>query len=66
MPTTVSVPDVLVSTDWVAQHRNDPNVRVVEVDVDYHPRAAGTRSKVTGTLRGTLRAVRDMSVVLAR
>jgi thiosulfate/3-mercaptopyruvate sulfurtransferase len=34
MATTVSVPDVLVSTDWVAQHRSDPNVRVVEVDVD--------------------------------
>jgi thiosulfate/3-mercaptopyruvate sulfurtransferase len=28
------VPDVLVSTDWVVQHANDPNVRVVEVDVD--------------------------------
>jgi glycosyltransferase involved in cell wall biosynthesis len=40
--------------------------RVVEVDVDYHPRAAGTRSKVTGTVRGTLRAVRDMSAVLSR
>ena len=40
--------------------------RIVEVDVDYHPRAAGTRSKVTGTLRGTARAVRDMSAVLAR
>ncbi|BEL06704.1 glycosyltransferase family 2 protein [Actinoplanes sichuanensis] len=40
--------------------------RVVEVDVDYHPRAAGTRSKVTGTLLGTARAVRDMSAVLAR
>ncbi|GAA0459199.1 glycosyl hydrolase [Actinoplanes capillaceus] len=40
--------------------------RVVEVDVDYHPRAAGTRSKVTGTVLGTLRAVRDMSAVLAR
>ena len=40
--------------------------RVVEVDVDYHPRAAGTRSKVTGTVRGTARAVRDMSAVLAR
>jgi thiosulfate/3-mercaptopyruvate sulfurtransferase len=26
--------DVLVSTDWVAQHLNDPNVRIVEVDVD--------------------------------
>jgi thiosulfate/3-mercaptopyruvate sulfurtransferase len=27
-------PEVLVSTDWVAQHANDANVRVVEVDVD--------------------------------
>jgi thiosulfate/3-mercaptopyruvate sulfurtransferase len=26
--------DVLVDTDWVAQHRADPNVRVAEVDVD--------------------------------
>jgi glycosyltransferase involved in cell wall biosynthesis len=39
---------------------------VTEVDVDYHPRAAGTRSKVTGTVRGTARAIRDMSRVLAR
>jgi glycosyltransferase involved in cell wall biosynthesis len=38
---------------------------VAEVDVDYFPRAAGTRSKVTGTVRGTARAVRDMSRVLA-
>lgn len=27
-------PEALVSTDWVAQHANDPNVRVAEVDVD--------------------------------
>ncbi|MDG6105820.1 glycosyltransferase family 2 protein [Dactylosporangium aurantiacum] len=40
--------------------------RVAEVDVDYAPRAAGGRSKVTGTVAGTLRAVRDMSRVLAR
>jgi glycosyltransferase involved in cell wall biosynthesis len=39
---------------------------VAEVDVTYHPRAAGTRSKVTGTVRGTARAIRDMSAVLAR
>lgn len=39
---------------------------VLEVDVAYHPRAAGTRSKVTGTVRGTARAIRDMSAVLAR
>ncbi len=27
-------PEVLVSTDWVAQHAKDPDVRAVEVDVD--------------------------------
>jgi thiosulfate/3-mercaptopyruvate sulfurtransferase len=27
-------PDTLVSTDWVAQHSKDPNVRIAEVDVD--------------------------------
>jgi glycosyltransferase involved in cell wall biosynthesis len=41
-------------------------LRVMEVVVDYAPRAAGTRSKVTGTVRGTARAVRDMSRVLVR
>ncbi|GAA1408782.1 glycosyltransferase family 2 protein [Catellatospora coxensis] len=40
--------------------------RVTETDVRYAPRAAGTRSKVTGTVVGTARAVRDMSKVLAR
>jgi thiosulfate/3-mercaptopyruvate sulfurtransferase len=28
------VADVLVTTDWVAQHSKDANVRIVEVDVD--------------------------------
>ncbi len=37
---------------------------VVEVDVDYLPRTG--KSKVTGTVGGTLRAVRDMSRVLAQ
>lgn len=36
--------------------------RVAEVDVDYLPRTG--RSKVTGTVRGTARAVRDMRRVL--
>ncbi len=27
-------PEVLVTTDWVASHLNDPNLRFVEVDVD--------------------------------
>ena len=36
--------------------------RVAEVDVPYRPRTG--RSKVTGTVRGTARAVHDMRVVL--
>lgn len=27
-------PEVLVTTDWVAQHMDDPTIRLVEVDVD--------------------------------
>ncbi len=38
---TSKAQDVLVSTDWVAQHLNDPNVRVVEVDVDTQAYAEG-------------------------
>src|SRR5437763_368769 len=37
--------------------------RIEEVDVDYRPRIGD--SKVTGTLRGTLRAVKDMRQVMA-
>jgi glycosyltransferase involved in cell wall biosynthesis len=37
---------------------------VVELDVAYRPRALGTRSKVSGSVRGTVRAVRDMAGVL--
>jgi hypothetical protein len=36
---------------------------IAAADVSYAPRLG--RSKVTGTLRGSLRAVRDMSAVLA-
>ena len=38
--------------------------RVVEVDVSYYPRAAGTRSKVSGSLLGSVRAARDFRAVL--
>lgn len=38
--------------------------RVVETDVTYRPRTAGTKSKVSGSVRGTLRAVHDMAGVL--
>jgi hypothetical protein len=39
---------------------------VREREVAYAPRTAGSRSKVTGTVLGTVRTVRDMSAVLAR
>lgn len=38
--------------------------RIVERDVDYYPRAAGTSSKVTGSLSGTARALRDFQRVV--
>jgi glycosyltransferase involved in cell wall biosynthesis len=44
----------------------DDGWRVLERDVAYAPRTEGTRSKVTGTVLGTVRTVRDMSAVLAR
>jgi thiosulfate/3-mercaptopyruvate sulfurtransferase len=34
-------PEVLVSTDWVAAHVDDPAVRLIEVDVDDHLYAKG-------------------------
>jgi glycosyltransferase involved in cell wall biosynthesis len=45
---------------------SDAGWRVGEVDVDYGVRTAGSRSKVTGTVLGTVRTVRDMRGVLAR
>jgi glycosyltransferase involved in cell wall biosynthesis len=39
--------------------------RIAEHDVPYHARAAGTRSKVSGSLGGTIRAARDFRRVLA-
>jgi hypothetical protein len=36
--------------------------RVVELPVGYYPRVG--RSKVTGTARGTVAAIRDMAVLL--
>ena len=31
---TYAHPETLVSTDWAAAHATDPDVRIVEVDVD--------------------------------
>ncbi|WP_091227679.1 glycosyltransferase family 2 protein [Microbacterium sp. 3J1] len=39
-------------------------LRIAEVDVDYHPRSG--RSKVTGTVHGTITAVGDMQRMLRR
>ena len=44
-----------VSAEW----------RISEHPVGYHPRAAGTRSKVSGSVRGSLRAARDFAKVLS-
>ena len=34
-------PEVLVSTDWVAQHLDDPSVKLLEIDVDTQAYSAG-------------------------
>ena len=34
MPARVAHPESVVETDWVAEHMNDENVRLLEVDVD--------------------------------
>jgi len=39
--------------------------RVIELDISYGPRASGTKSKVTGSLGGTARALSDFRRVLA-
>ncbi|MBJ7357739.1 glycosyltransferase family 2 protein [Nocardioides sp.] len=46
------------------QKATDAGWRVVERDVAYHPRAAGTRSKVSGSVKGTARAAHDFWGVL--
>jgi glycosyltransferase involved in cell wall biosynthesis len=38
--------------------------RIVEHDVPYHPRARGTSSKVSGSVRGTVQTARDFLAVL--
>jgi glycosyltransferase involved in cell wall biosynthesis len=47
------------------QRAASANWRFVERDIDYHPRAAGTRSKVSGSVLGTIRAARDFARVLS-
>lgn len=40
-------------------------LRVAEFDVPYLPRTAGTRSKVSGSVRGTLHTAHDFRRVLS-
>ncbi len=37
---------------------------IAESDISYHPRTAGTKSKVSGSVRGTLRTARDFARML--
>ncbi len=41
-------PDALVSTEWVAQHRNDAGLRLIEVDVDTTAYDSGHLSAAVG------------------
>ncbi len=34
-------PEVIVSTDWVNEHRNDPGIKLIEIDVDTQAYDAG-------------------------
>ena len=38
--------------------------RFSERDVSYHPRAEGTKSKVSGSVKGSMRAARDFARVI--
>jgi len=51
-------PETLVDTEWVAQHVDDPNVRLIDVDVDssaYDKGHIATRSAGTGSPTCTTR-----------
>src|SRR5437016_3997903 len=45
--TTYAHPEVLVDTQWVADHLNDPKVKIIEVDVD-------TAAYDTGHIKGAI------------
>ena len=47
------------------QRAGAANWRFVERDISYHPRAAGTKSKVSGSVMGTMRTARDFARVLS-
>lgn len=47
------------------QRATEAGWRFSERDIDYHPRAEGTKSKVSGSVLGTVRAARDFARVLS-
>ena len=66
-------PESLVSTDWVAEHGNDANVRLVEVDVDTSAYEQGHISGAVGwnwqsqlqqTVRRDLASKEELSALL--
>lgn len=48
MSENYAYPNVLVSTQWVDEHKNDPNVRIVEVD--YDPQTAYYQGHIKGAV----------------
>jgi thiosulfate/3-mercaptopyruvate sulfurtransferase len=70
-----ATPDVLVKTDWVAQHGRDTGVRVVEVDVDtaaydqgHVPGAAGWNwtTDLCDTLRRDIVPMKNLEALLGK
>ncbi len=47
-PSTGTKQDILVTTDWVAQHGNDSGIRIVEVDVDTKAYSEGHVTNAVG------------------
>lgn len=73
--TAYAYPDVLVSTDWVSQHLADPNVALVEVNVDttlydagHIPGAVGWswKSQLCDTVRRDITSQADMEALLGQ
>jgi len=73
--TAYAYPEVLVSTDWVSQHLVDPNVALVEVNVDttlydagHIPGAIGWswKSQLCDTVRRDITSQEDMEALLGQ
>ncbi len=72
---TYAQPDVLVSTDWVDQHRNDSNLAIVEVDANistynegHIPGAMGWswQTQLSDTVRRDILSKADLEKLLSK